>query len=154
MHHGIKRAGGKIQMSGNGCIKAIVNINQTMDWCSPHGQNYDQGQYKHRDFDENRVNFDITVIGYKKEGKRSYKVSSEIQNLYSHKSFVGVGTGHFQKISNKINNDHGLHEQEIIPFTALAPKESVDPNKKGQGQSNTDNKNQNNIYHFFLNSKL
>jgi len=112
-------------------IVTVVPVNQTVELGGPHSKNRYQGQEEHGNFDKNRVNFDVTVIGYKKEGKSRDKVGPNIQNFYTRKGFFGIGTNQFQKISDKIDNDHNLHEQEVISFITLAPKESVDPDKKG-----------------------
>jgi len=105
----------------------------------PHDQGTRQREQEHRGFDQYRVNFYIAVIGQKEEGQSPYERRAYIENFYGRVGFFGVGTGQFQKIADKVDYNHALHEQKVILLVGLSPKKSVDPYEEGQSQGYADN---------------
>jgi len=93
------------------------------------------------------VEFEITVIGNKKEDEGDYKGRACIQNLGARVSLPDIVAGNFNQVTEEVDNDHGLQEEEVVFLAALTPEEGINPNNNGHCQSDANNKYQNYMRH-------
>jgi len=152
VNDGIKGAGGKYQMMVGHSAEGVIPVYQMVPVRGPRDQCGRQGKSQYGNFDKDKVEFNVAVIGHKKEGKSGNKRRADIQDFAACVRFSDVAAEQYQEIPEEVHNNHALHKEEIVFIIGLSPEKDIDPYGTGQCQGNTGNNNQYEIIHGFMNT--